>query len=383
MTASLLLIVFSVLWLGFANGANDNFKGVATLFGAGTADFRKALSWGTATTLMGSLTAVAVGTRLVEAFSGKGLVPEATVADPSFSTAVGLGAAGTVLLATRFGYPISTTHSLVGALIGAGVAAQGLGGIDFRGLGSIFLLPLLLSPLLALGLTGAFYPILHRLRLVLGISRETCVCLGEELHVVAVESAELRLTAAAVAERRPSLMIGTDDACVERYNGSVVGMSAQTFFNRMHFLSAGAVGFARGLNDTPKILALLVTAQAFNLPAGMTLVGGAIALGGLIGSRHVADTMSHRITSMNQGQGLTANLVTAFLVIVASRFGVPVSTTHVSCGSLFGIGAANGAARWGMIGSIMLAWLITLPVAAALAAGTLLAGSALHLPFLS
>jgi PiT family inorganic phosphate transporter len=69
---------------------------------------------------------------------------------------------------------------------------------------------------------------------------------------------------------------------------------------------------------------------------------------------------------------LTANLATAFLVIWASRWGLPVSTTHVSCGSLFGIGAVTGQARWGAIGSIAIAWVTTLPVAAALAAGVYL-----------
>jgi PiT family inorganic phosphate transporter len=78
--------------------------------------------------------------------------------------------------------------------------------------------------------------------------------------------------------------------------------------------------------------------------------------------------MSDRIVKMNHGQGFTANLVTAFLVIVASRFGVPVSTTHVSCGSLFGLGAVTGTARWRMILGITLAWVVTLPVAASLAA---------------
>jgi PiT family inorganic phosphate transporter len=79
--------------------------------------------------------------------------------------------------------------------------------------------------------------------------------------------------------------------------------------------------------------------------------------------------MSQRITSMNHGQGFTANLVTAGLVTMASRFGLPVSTTHVSCGSLFGLGAVTGSGRWGMIRAILLAWLVTLPLGAALAAG--------------
>ena len=78
--------------------------------------------------------------------------------------------------------------------------------------------------------------------------------------------------------------------------------------------------------------------------------------------------MSHRITTMNAGQGFTANLVTAITVIVASRLSLPVSTTHVSCGSLFGLGSVTGKAEWSGIGKIVLSWVVTLPTAAILAA---------------
>ena len=80
--------------------------------------------------------------------------------------------------------------------------------------------------------------------------------------------------------------------------------------------------------------------------------------------------MSHKITGMNDGQGFTANLVTAFMVIVASRLGMPVSTTHVSCGSLFGIGAANRRGHWKMIATVIAAWVTTLPVAAVVGGAT-------------
>jgi PiT family inorganic phosphate transporter len=93
-----------------------------------------------------------------------------------------------------------------------------------------------------------------------------------------------------------------------------------------------------------------------------------MAAGGLLQARKVATTMSERITAMNHGQGFTASLVTAALVIGASRLGLPVSTTHVSCGALFGIGTVTGEARWRAIAGILLAWVTTLPAAAALGA---------------
>jgi PiT family inorganic phosphate transporter len=141
----------------------------------------------------------------------------------------------------------------------------------------------------------------------------------------------------------------------------------------LHFLSGGAVGFARGLNDTPKIVALLVAGDAIapgtispNL--GLALVAIVMAVGGIVNSRKVAETMSKKITRMNPGQGFTANLVTSILVALASPLGLPVSTTHVSCGSLFGIGLVNRSAQLKMIQTILLAWVTTLPTGALLAA---------------
>jgi PiT family inorganic phosphate transporter len=78
--------------------------------------------------------------------------------------------------------------------------------------------------------------------------------------------------------------------------------------------------------------------------------------------------MSHEITPMNDGQAFTANLGTSALVLVASFLALPVSTTHVSCGALFGIGAVQGGARWRVVGRIVSAWAFTLPVAGLLAA---------------
>jgi PiT family inorganic phosphate transporter len=101
------------------------------------------------------------------------------------------------------------------------------------------------------------------------------------------------------------------------------------------------------------------------------LIAVAMAGGGLLQAKSVARTMSERITTMNPGQGFTANLITAGLVIGASRYGLPVSTTHVSCGALFGIGTVTGEARWRTIGGILLAWITTLPLAALLGAAGL------------
>jgi PiT family inorganic phosphate transporter len=159
--------------------------------------------------------------------------------------------------------------------------------------------------------------------------------------------------------------MGTAVTCRREYHGQVFGITVAGVLDRLHFLSAGVVSFARGLNDTPKIAALLLLAPALGKIGSLAVVGALIALGGMLSARRVAETMSQKITPMNHGQGLTANFITGVIVIVASRIGNPVSTTHVSCGSLFGLGAATWQADVRMIGKILGAWLVTLPLGAA------------------
>jgi len=359
----LALLVVAVVFVAFANGANDNFKGVATLHGSGTLGYRPALAWATSTTLAGSLAAAWLSAGLVRRFTGKGLVDDAIVGDPAFLLAVAAGAAGTVLLATRLAFPISTTHALTGALVGAGMVVAGPSHVAYGTLGRAFALPLLASPLLATVLTAALYAILRRTRLALGVTHADCICVGEHAPLAAL-TAEGQVVKIGGG---PAVVVDSPERCERRYTGSVLGFRVQSALNGLHVLSAGAVGFARGLNDTPKILALLVSAHALGVHDGIGLVAVAMAAGGILAARRVAHTMAHGITGMNHGQGFTANIVTATLVAVASPLGLPVSTTHVSCGALFGIGAVNGEARWGVIGQILLAWVTTLPLATLLA----------------
>jgi len=350
-------LLLAILFVAYTNGANDNFKGVATLFGSGTSGYRAALAWGTITTFAGSATAILLSETLVRRFSGRGLVPDALVGTPEFVGAVAVATALTVLLATLLSFPISTTHALTGALVGAGLVKAG-GDVRFSALGASFVLPLLASPVAAMILAGTFYPAARWMRLKSGIRRETCVCIDRVWIPVATAPGG---TAAAQGQ----IEVRT---CQDRYQGTILSLTAHGVLDGAHYLSAGAVSFARGLNDTPKIVALLVAAQAMGVRAGMLLIGLAMALGAVLQARKVAEKMSHGITRMNHGQGFSANLITSLLVILASRFGLPVSTTHVSCGSLFGIGLATRQAHGKAIATVILAWVITLPVAATLAA---------------
>ncbi len=362
---ALMALFWTAGFLAYANGANDNFKGVATLFGTGTTNYRAALGWATVTTFAGSVCSIALATGLLKTFSGKGLVPDAVASSPEFILAGGLGAALTVMLATVTGFPISTTHSLTGALLGAGLVAVGTQ-INLSALGRVFFLPLVLSPLVATVLGSATYAAFRWLRIRLRVSREWCICVGGCEEVIPISDSN----PGSSAVWNPPIQVDFDgrDSCVQRYNGKVLWIDTQRFLDLAHYISAGTVSFARGLNDTPKIMALLLLVKGIGIQWGMLVVAAAMAVGGLIHARKVAETMSKKITPMNHGQGFTANLVTSILVLFASRLGMPVSTTHVSCGSLFGLALMTKRANYRVVSEIILAWVLTLPIAALLSA---------------
>jgi PiT family inorganic phosphate transporter len=152
-------------------------------------------------------------------------------------------------------------------------------------------------------------------------------------------------------------------------SGNILGLPAGRVVDLLHGVSGFSMGFARGLNDTPKILALLVAAEFSGLDtrASLGLVAILMACGGVLQGKRVARTLGRRITELNRGQGLLSNLIGSSLVIAASVLGMPVSTTHVSTGAVFGMGIWTGRTSGRMIARIVLAWVVTLPLAAALA----------------
>jgi PiT family inorganic phosphate transporter len=368
----LTMLLLAVLVLAFANGSNDNFKGVATLFGSGTARYRTALVWATLTTCAGSVLALSLAAGLIDTFKGKGLVPDAVTTEPRFLLAVGLGAALTVLLATRLGMPVSTTHALTGGLVGAGfLAAEG--DVRLVALRDSIVAPLLFAPVASLAFAVVLYCVARCARRTSGVTAQTCVCIGGTTEEAMIQADGLvRLVRTGVV-----VTIGPSDECRTRYSGRVTGLEAGPTLDVIHYLSAGAVCFARGLNDTPKLVAILLAANAVQPSVGLGMIAVVMALGGVLGARRVADTMSRKITRMTPGQGLTANLVTALMVLGASRLGLPVSTTHVSVGALFGIGIVNGTARTRTVLSILIAWITTLPLGAATAALVYLAAGSI------
>jgi PiT family inorganic phosphate transporter len=346
-------LIVGIALLAFANGANDNFKGVATLWGTGRYGYWKLLNFATVCSLAGSAVAIYVSAGLVKVFSGGQFLSGGASLNPSFPASVALGAAATVLLATWLGAPISTTHAVTGALLGAGAVCIGMGQVKWGPAASVIALPLLLSPLLAVGFTLAVFPILSK-----WIAWRNCICVTESEPAVMAMAGGGSMMADGAQMKSVGVRLGTTAECetadvASRWNTEEV----------IHWTSAGALSFCRTLNDTPKIAALLLTARIVAPATGFLAVGGLMAVGGLVGAKSVARTMSQKVTKIEPVAGMSSNLVAALLAGVASRMGVPVSATHVTMGGIFGVGLQKREqTNWKMVTQIVLAWMITMPL---------------------
>ena len=223
--------------------------------------------------------------------------------------------------------------------------------------------PLLLSPVIALVLAWVLTPLIRYLALTPGEADCVCVdgCMPTLSSVPNPEGASALASELAVT-------VGAFPEC--RSEGGIVLVPPRAVLLRsLHILSAGAVSFARGLNDTPKIATVLLPLAFLSKPGAITAVAIAMGIGGWFLAKGVTTTMSHRITHLEgrEPDALAGSLTTAFLVLLASRWGLPVSTTHVATGALVGAGASRGEWQFRILARILLAWVTTLPLAAGFA----------------
>ncbi|MGI8916459.1 MAG: inorganic phosphate transporter [Chloroflexota bacterium] len=364
MNIALVGIFLLTLLLAAVNGSNDVSKGVATLAGAGVTRYRTAVIWGTVTTFAGALLSFLFAARMTALFS-KGIV----TAPPTlgFAIAVLTGAIAWVGFATITRLPVSTTHALVGALIGAGIQL-GPHAVNWSVLLTKVATPLLASVAVAYAISVA----LSFVRL----PEPRCICVGVTSGAATLPANRPGgAVAFTTSGSLPMLQITTGTIAECRVHGAAVrrlGFNLTT----AHWLTSGATGFARGLNDTPKIVAIGTFALA---PAGVApqalLVATALAMaaGALLAGQRVARVLGEKVVQMSHEEGFKANLTTAVLVGVGANLGLPMSTTHVSTGAIAGVAGLNRTRLNGRtLRDFAIAWTLTPLTAGLIAAGTFL-----------
>ena len=362
-----LFAVCLVMALAFANGTNDVSKAIATLVGSGITNYRTAIIWGTVWTVVGAAASALVATAMVTTFSS-GLIEPGVATPPALALSVLVGSMVWVLIASRSGLPVSTTHALVGAVVGAGLITFGVGGLIWPAIFGKIALPLLLSPVLALTVSVLLHP---ATRALAGRWEGTCLCLLPTSRALVTIDAQgaTRTLFQATGFGRPVAAVPAECSRAD-LRGLTVGLDT------IHWLSSGLASLARGTNDAPKIFAMLLLGSgvaswpSVHLQAA-AFVGVALAmgLGSYWGGLRVTEVLAERVTRMDHVEGLSANLTTSSLVLISATLGLPVSTTHVSSSSIIGIGLLKGieAVRWTTVRDMVLAWVITLPAAAVLA----------------
>ena len=267
-------------------------------------------------------------------------------------------------MASRTGIPVSTTHALTGSLVGAGLMAIGSDGLIWSGVTQKIALPLLLSPVLALSLSLVLHPVM---RVIAGRWEGACLCLMPASRALVTIDARGNTRTLIQASAFGQPVVAVPAQCDRAgLSGLTVGLDS------IHWLSSGLASLARGANDTPKIMAMLLLGSAVASWPSMTVQLGTLAavalamgLGSYIGGLRVTEVLAEKVTRMDHVEGLSANLTTSSLVLVSATMGLPVSTTHVSSSAIIGIGLLKGlrAVRWATVRDMVLAWVVTLPVA--------------------
>lgn len=338
------------------NGANDNFKGFATIWGADILSFKQSLFLSTLATVLGGLLSIYLAGNLLSVFSGKEIITVDRFVQVNLLLSVSLGALITLILATLMGFPISTTHALLGGLVGAGLGIP-QAELHWHKISTLFILPLLFSPFVS-----ALTVFLFNKSTSKNKSTAACVCLVNELEHIAMGDAAA-LTSSNIKSIKPRILYSNTGCANE-----LVKFSNKQLVDYLHPTSAFLISFSRGVNDTPKLASLLLIIPFLTNRLSIMLVVLMMAIGGYLYSKKVATTMSKKITPINHVNGIKANLTTAFLVLIASHFGLPVSTTHVAVGSITGIALTeNNSINKQIIYQILMSWILTLPVSMTIA----------------
>ena len=319
---SLLLISVIVLAVAFdyINGFHDTANAIATSVSTRALRPDHAILMSASANFVGALTGTAVAKTIA---SGIAVTPDGSAGQIVVAAAL-VGATAWNLITWRLGIPSSSSHALIGGLIGSVIAASGTAALKIDGIVGKVVVPLVSSPVIG-------------------------VLLGFVLMVVLLN----------VFQR----------AHPRRLNDR---------FRKLQVVSAAFMAFSHGSNDAQKTMGIITLALigAGILPKEspiplwvILLAASAISLGTAAGGWRIMKTMGQRVVKLDPVHGFAAETTAATVILTASHFGIPVSTTHVISSAIIGVGSSDrlSAVRWGVAGNILVAWVLTIPASGAVA----------------
>jgi inorganic phosphate transporter, PiT family len=328
-TAILVLVVLLAIAFDYVNGFHDTANAIATSVATRALAPRYAILMASAFNFIGAFAGTAVANTIAT-----GLVDEAAVTQVVIAAAL-IGAIVWNLITWQQGLPSSSSHALIGGLIGATVVAAGTGALKINGIVNKVLIPMFTSPLLGFSIAFALMVTLY------WIFRRS--------------------------KRKP--------------------MAVR--FRRLQVFSAAFMAFAHGSNDAQKTMGIITLAlltagviPTFEVPVWVIIVSAtALSLGTAVGGWRIMHTMGQRVAKLEPVHGFAAETTAASILLGTAHFGMPVSTTQVISGAIMGVGSSQGLrhVRWGVARRILIAWVLTLPAAGILAALAWLALTALGL----
>jgi inorganic phosphate transporter, PiT family len=315
-----LLVVAIVFALGFdfTNGFHDTANAVATSISTRALSPRMAVLVASGANLVGAFVTTAVASTV-----GKGIIDTGLATTKTVLAAV-VGAIAWNLLTWWLGLPSSSSHALIGGLVGAAMAQSWTDGVQWHGLVHKVLIPAVVAPTLAFGVGFVVLVLIYWL-----------------------------------LQRIPSA-------------------TANRSFRLGQLLSGTFMAYTHGANDAQKTMGVIALAlfangsiDHFYIPGWVKVAAGlAIALGTYVGGWRIMRTLGQRLYKMEPAAGFTAQLSAGAVIDIATRLGYPLSTTHVISGAVLGAGATKrlSAVRWGVAGNMVVAWFLTIPAAAIVAA---------------
>jgi PiT family inorganic phosphate transporter len=312
----LVIVVATALAFDFTNGFHDTANVVATSISTRALPPRVAVTIAALLNFVGAFISLEVAATVAKGFVNPDVITPTIV----FGGLV--GAITWNVITWYFGLPSSSSHALIGGMVGATFAAEGSNAVTWDGLLGKALIPALIAPTLAVVVAGLAILLAYRI----------------------------------VGQLRPGPVS----------RGFRIGQ----------LVSGGMLALAHGTNDAQKTMGVItlaliahgnISADHFHVPDWVVIsAASAIALGTYVGGWRIIRTMGSRIIKMDTAQGFAAQGAGASVILAASHFGFPLSTTHVISGGVMGAGAAKrlSAVRWGVAGNIIVAWLLTIPAAA-------------------